>query len=151
MYDFISKTGSQKSSILLGLQKYPHEGDTCSGARSLWFAYLWPVLLFLRLRSSSADEPGQESRRSSLRPLYSRRWPCRRPGSSALRRRSGEPRSSCGPAGPPAAGCPPVCGSKHQENDTYLTLLNDVWTLRCEYAWSPSTSATRSAYQINNN
>lgn len=97
-------------------------------SRAFFFSsYLWPVLLFPHLRSSSADEPGQECRHSSSRPLYSRRWPCRRPGSAGLRRRFGEPRSSCGPAGPPAAGCLLVCGSKHQEIDTFLILLNDPW------------------------
>lgn len=80
-------------------------------------SYLWPTLWFQHLLFSSKGGPALGSLRSSSEPLYSRHWPCHKPGSSELRRHCGEPRSSCGPAGRPAAGCRLVCGSTTQKSD----------------------------------
>ena len=90
--------------------------------------YLWLTLWPPRRRSSAAVAPGQGCLRSSWRRSCCRRWPCRRPGSSGLRRHSGGPPPSCGPAGPPAAGCHPAVGSDtHTHTQTQTNTQTHVW------------------------
>lgn len=103
--------------------------------------YLWAALWSPHLWSSEAVGPEQVFLRSFSGRSCCRRWLCRTPGFSGLRRHCGGHRSSGGPAGPPAVECLPAAGSEGRGRKKELLYADNRGKLksnRSDYAFVPT-------------